>query len=124
MRSLLRLSHIAMFVTALLFADRGFAESIVTTIPLPEPTAVDVDPLTRLAYVGNFFAPTVSVVSEETNTVVDTITLPGGPEGAGEAGGVAINPVTSRLYISDNQNSVIDVMDARNPSHPGHDPRS
>jgi hypothetical protein len=28
MKSLLRLSHIAMFVTALLFADRGFAESV------------------------------------------------------------------------------------------------
>jgi YVTN family beta-propeller protein len=93
MKSLLRVSRIAMFMTALLFADRGFAESVV---------------------VGNFFAPTVSVVSEETNTVVHTITLPAGANGPGEVGGVAINPVTSRLYISDNQNSVIYVMNARN----------
>jgi len=103
-----------MFVTALLFANRGFAESVVATIPLPEPVAVDVDPLARLAYVGNFFAPTVSVVSEETNTVVDTITLPAGANGPGEVGGVAVNPATSRLYISDNQNNVIYVMNARN----------
>lgn len=114
MKSRVRRFPIALLLTALVLADCGFAESIVATIPLSEPIAVDVNPLTRLAYVGSFFGPTVSIVSEETNTVVDTITIPGGASGPGEVGGVAINPLTSRLYLSDNQNSVIDVMNARN----------
>lgn len=109
-----RLLLFAISLSALLFAGQCFAESVVTTIPTPVPVGVDVNPLTRLVYVANFFAPTVSVISEKTNTIVDTISFPPAADGGqAELGAVAVNPVTSRLYASDPRARVVYVVDIR-----------
>jgi DNA-binding beta-propeller fold protein YncE len=111
MKSLRRLLPIATILTALLFAGQCFAESIVATIPIPQPLGVDVNPLTRLVYVASFLTPTVSVISEETNTVVDVITFPLGPDGQiPEFDGVAVNPFTSRLYVTDPRAGLVYVV--------------
>ena len=112
MKSLRRLLQIFTFLPALLFAGQCFAESIVATIPIPQPFGVDVNPLTRLVYVASVLTPTVSVISEETNTVVDVITFPLGPDGfSPEFDGVAVNPVTSRLYATDGRAGLVYVVD-------------
>ena len=113
MKSLIRLLHIAIFTSALLFAGQCLAESVITTIPSPAPEGVDVNILTRLVYVANFGAPTVSIISEDTNTIVDTITFPPGPLGQAEMNGLAVNPVTSRLYVTDTHNTVLYVVDTQ-----------
>src|ERR1700704_5283716 len=111
MKPVRRLLQIAAFLPALLFAGQSFAESTVATIPLPVPEAVDADPLTRLVYVASFSTPTIQVISEQSNTVVDTITFPPGPDGANpEFAGVAVNPVTSRLYASDPRAGLVYVV--------------
>jgi DNA-binding beta-propeller fold protein YncE len=115
MKPVSRLLQITAFLPALLLAGKCFAESIVTTIPGSEPSAVDTDPITRRVYVASFFTPTIQVISEETNTVVDTITFPPGPDGQlPEFDGVAVNPVTSRLYASDPRAGLVYVVDIRN----------
>lgn len=102
MKSVRRLLQIAAFISALLFAGQCIAESTVAVIPVPGPNSLDVDLLTRRVYVASFSTPTIPVISEETNTVVDTITFPPGPDGQlPEFSGVGVNPVTSRLYASD-----------------------
>lgn len=111
MKSLRRLLQVFTFLPALLFAGQCFAESIVATIPIPQPLGVDVNPLTRLVYVASFLTPTVSVISEETNTVVDVITFPPGPDGQSpEFDGVAVNPFTSRLYATDPRAGLVYVV--------------
>ena len=112
MKSVRRLLQIAAFLPALLIAGQCFAESIVTTVPTSAPTAIDADPITRRVYVASFLTPTIQVISEETNTVVDTITFPPGPDGQlPEFDGVAVNPVTSRLYASDPRVGLVYVVD-------------
>jgi DNA-binding beta-propeller fold protein YncE len=106
------LFQIAVLLPALLFAGQCRAESVVATIPASVPEAVDIDPLTQLVYVANFFTPTVSVISEKTNTVVNTITFP--PDASGqnpEFDGVAVNPVTSLLYACDPRVGLVYVVD-------------
>jgi len=115
MKSVKRLLQIATFTSTLLLAGQCFAESEVAVISTPGPVAVDINPLTGLVYVANFNQPTVSVISEKTNTIVDTITFPPGPNNnQAEMGGVAVNPATSRLYASDFHNSFIYVVDTHN----------
>jgi YVTN family beta-propeller protein len=115
MKSIKLLFQIATFTSILLLAGQCFAESEVAVISTPGPQAVDVNPLTGLAYVANFLQPTVSVISEQTNTIVDTITFPAGPNNnQAEMVGVAVNPATSRLYASDTHNSVTYVVDTHN----------
>src|SRR5262249_39572884 len=49
--------------------------------------------------------------SPRTNTVVDTITFPPGPDGQNpEFGGVAVNPITSRLYATDPRAGLVYVV--------------
>jgi len=111
MKSLRRLLQIAACLPVLLIAGQCFAESTVATIPVPTPEAVDVNPITRLAYVASFSTPTIPIISEDSNTVVDTITFPPGPDGQNpEFAGVTINPVTSRLYASDPRAGLVYVV--------------
>ena len=114
MKSSTRLLSFAILLSALLFTGQCVAESVVATVPSSVPEGVDVNPLTRLAYVANFFTPTISVISERTNTIVDTITFP--PDASGnnpEFGAVAVNPATSRLYASDPRAGRVYVVDTR-----------
>ena len=115
MKPVRRLLQIAAFLPALLMAGQCFAESVVTTVPSQAPTAIDADPITRRVYVASFLTPTIQVISEDTNTAVDTITFPAGPDGQlPEFDGVAVNPVTSRLYASDPRSGLVYVVDLRN----------
>jgi len=112
MKSVRRLLQIATLLPALLFAGQCFAESVVATIPVPVPNSLDLNPLTQLVYVASFFTPTVQVISEQSNTVVDIITFPPGPDGQNpEFSGVGVNPVTSRLYASDPRVGLVYVVD-------------
>ena len=111
MKPVRRLLQIATFISALLSAGQCIAESTVATIPVPGPNSLDVDLLTRRVYVASFSTPTIPVISEETNTVVDTITFPPGPDGQPpEFSGVGVNPVTSRLYASDPRAGLVYVV--------------
>lgn len=117
MKSLKRLSRVLTFLPALLFASQCFAESIVATVPVPQADGVDVNPFTRLVYVASFLTPTVRVISEQTNTEVDSITFPSGPEGPAELSGVAVNPFTSRLYATDPRAGLVWVVAIGRRSH-------
>jgi len=76
------------------------------------PYQVAVDPLRGVVYVDNYLSESVSVISEATNTVIDTISLPGGP-----AHSMAIDPRHGLVYvvegttlqvISEKTNTIVD----------------
>ena len=102
------------FVAAAMFASQCLAESVIAKIPESQPEGMDINPLSGLVYVANFFTPTVSVISERTNTVVDTIFFP--PEETGdqaELEGLAVNPATSRLYVTNPRAGILYTVDLR-----------
>ena len=74
------------------------AQKVVATIPAQEgsfglPMTIAVNPLTQLVYIaGNG----VEVVNQKTNTPITTINV-----GQNQLSGIAINPVTRRLYVTD-----------------------
>ncbi len=74
------------------------AQTVVATIPAQEgsfglPMTIAVNPLTQLVYIaGNG----VEVVNQKTNTPITTINV-----GQNQLSGIAINPVTRRLYVTD-----------------------
>ncbi|HEU5414969.1 MAG TPA: YncE family protein [Candidatus Angelobacter sp.] len=82
------------------------AESVVATIPVTQPTGVDIDQLQGLLYVGSWTG-SIAVVNEKTNTVVNTINV------GREVGDLAVNPVTSRLYACNSIRGVVTVIDTR-----------
>lgn len=111
MKLLTRVLRVAAFLPALLLAGQSFAESTVATIPASTPEAVDVNPITWLVYVASFSTPTIPIISEDSNTVVDTISFPPGPDGQPpEFAGVAVNPVTSKLYATDPRAGLVYVV--------------
>jgi DNA-binding beta-propeller fold protein YncE len=86
---------------ALLLSFTGIAaaaQTVVATIPAQEgsfglPMTIAVNPLTQLVYIaGNG----VEVVNQKTNTPITTINV-----GQNQLSGIAINPVTRRLYVTD-----------------------
>ena len=86
---------------ALLFPFSGiavFAQTVIATIPAQEgsnglPLTIAVNPLTQLVYIaGNG----VEVVNQRTNTPVRTIDI-----GQNQLSGIAINPATRKLYVTD-----------------------
>jgi hypothetical protein len=86
---------------ALLFPLSGaasFAQSVIATIPAQEgslgvPLSIAVNPLTQLVYIaGNG----VEVVNQRTNTPVTTLDI-----GENNESGIAINPVSRMLYVTD-----------------------
>jgi len=111
MKHSIRLSFIVAVVAIALFAAASPAQTLVTTIPVPEPLAVDVDPIAQLAFAANFGQPILSIISERTNSVVDTISFPPSPLGQAELDGVAVNPITRRLYVADTHATVLYVLD-------------
>jgi len=88
-------------------APRAQAQRVVATIPTVGPPAqIDVDPIEGRAYIP--VNNQILVVSETTNKVVHTLTV-------GESlGGVAVNPLTSRLYAADPALGEVFVIDTRN----------
>ena len=99
----LDLTHKGSFlaVCALLFVSSTIsasAQTVTATIPAQEgslglPLTIAVNPLTQLVYIaGNG----VEVVNQRTNTPVTTIDI-----GQNQLSGIAINPVTRKLYVTD-----------------------
>jgi DNA-binding beta-propeller fold protein YncE len=106
---------------ALLFPFSGiaaFAQTVIATIPAQEgsdglPMTIAVNPLTQLVYIaGNG----VEVVNQRTNTPVRTIDI-----GQNQLSGIAINPVTRKLYVAD-FNTGLYVVDLTSNTVVGHFP--
>jgi YVTN family beta-propeller protein len=104
---------------ALLFPFSGiaaFAQTVTATIPAQEgsnglPLTIAVNPLTQLVYIaGNG----VEVVNQRTNTPVKTIDI-----GQNQLSGIAINPVTRKLYVTD-FNTGLYVVDLTSNAVVGH----
>ncbi|HEY2002729.1 MAG TPA: YncE family protein [Acidobacteriaceae bacterium] len=106
---------------ALLFPFSGmtaFAQKVIATIPAQEgsdglPMTIAVNPLTQLVYIaGNG----VEVVNQRSNTPVRTIDI-----GQDQLSGIAINPATRRLYVTD-FNTGLYVVDLTTNAVVGHFP--
>jgi DNA-binding beta-propeller fold protein YncE len=106
---------------ALLFPFSGiaaFAQTVTATIPAQEgsdglPLTIAVNPLTQLVYIaGNG----VEVVNQRTNTPVRTIDI-----GQNQLSGIAINPATRKLYVTD-FNTGLYVVDLTSNTVVGHFP--
>lgn len=82
------------------------AESVVATIPVTSSTGVDIDQIQGLLYVGSSTG-VIAVIEERTNLQVNTIHL------GGQVGDLAVNPVTSRLYVCDYIRGLVTVFDTR-----------
>lgn len=76
----------------------AYAQSVIATIPATQPSNVAVNPAIGYAYVGDGSA--IAVISEKTNTIVDTIPL--GSSGAVYE--VAADTRTGRVYACDGSN--------------------
>lgn len=99
------LRGVAALLAVILLSTACLSESVVTTIPLTRNNCLDVDPLTRLVYVTS--GDSVSVISEKTNTQVDTIRV------GIDLVGVGVNPITSRLYVADILQDLVYVINTR-----------
>jgi DNA-binding beta-propeller fold protein YncE len=106
---------------ALLFPFSGIAASaqtVTATIPAQEgsdglPMTIAVNPFTQLVYIaGNG----VEVVNQRTNTPVRTIDI-----GQNQLSGIAINPATRKLYVTD-FNTGLYVVDLTSNTVVGHFP--
>jgi DNA-binding beta-propeller fold protein YncE len=106
---------------ALLFPFSGiaaFAQTVTATISAQEgsdglPLTIAVNPLTQLVYIaGNG----VEVVNQRTNTPVRTIDI-----GQNQLSGIAINPATRKLYVTD-FNTGLYVVDLTSNTVVGHFP--
>ncbi len=86
----------------------------VATVPLPAAFLAAVNIHTRRVYVAgcNFFqfpaACTLSVVDGDSNKLLTTIPISSGAFIGVQ--GLAVNPITGRIYVSDADNSLIDVI--------------
>jgi len=91
----------------------GSTNSQLTTVPLSTARQVAVNLVTRRVYVaGCDFAQSicnVSVVDGNNNKLLTTIPINHNP-GIGLQG-LAVNPVTNRIYVSDADNLLVDVID-------------
>lgn len=92
---------IAFAACALLFPFSGiaaFAQTVTATIPAEEgsfglPLTIAVNPITQLVYIaGNG----VEIASQRTNTPVTRLDI-----GQDQESGIAINPATRKLYVTD-----------------------
>src|SRR5215472_16095193 len=93
----------------------GRTNTQVATVPLPAAFLVAVNIRTRRVYAAgcNFFQQfpavcTLSVVDGESNELLTTIPISSGAFIGVQ--GLAVNPITGRIYVSDADNSLIDVI--------------
>lgn len=96
----------------------GRTNAQVATVPLPAAFLVAVNIHTRRVYVAgcNFFqqfpaACTLSVIDGESNNLLTAIPVSSGAFIGVQ--GLAVNSATDRVYVSDADNSLIDVIDGR-----------
>lgn len=99
-----------------LWVISGATDAVVAKIPVGTgPTGVAVDPTTNMVYVadgGYFSNPTttigvnkLTVIDGSTNEIVDNIPVGDFPFG------VAVNPSTNTIYVSNQENKSISVID-------------
>lgn len=97
-------------------AGENICASVVTKIPVGvyHPAGVGVNPITNRIYVANryvndqgyFIGPgTVSVIDGVTDVVTTDVPVGGTPHS------VAVNPVTNRVYVTDNMTNSVFVID-------------
>ena len=82
-------------------ARRLFAAFVIGLMAMVGATAA----MAQNAYVGNFTAQNVSVIQTSNNTLLTTVTLPGG----GAPFGVAVTPDGARVYVT-NQSGTVSVI--------------
>ncbi len=79
------------------YVINGVTNAIMGKISVgAQPWGIDLNPLTRKAYVANFASGTVSVINIDTFLVSSTINLGAGSEPAQ----VAVNRATNRIYVT------------------------
>lgn len=89
------------------FASPAHAQSVVATIPTSDPPGeIDIDPVAGRAYIP--VDNQILVINESTNRVVHTLTI------GVSLGGVAVNPLTSRLYAVDAATGEVYVINTKN----------
>jgi YVTN family beta-propeller protein len=77
----------------------GETDKVITNIPLAgEPVYPGINTFTKSVYVSNQKG-WLSVLDEDENNVVTTIQLGGGPN-VSEPEGVAVDPITDRIYVA------------------------
>jgi DNA-binding beta-propeller fold protein YncE len=81
-----------------LLASFAWAQSVVATIPATNgtegnPMTIAVNPLTHRVYIAG---SSVEVVDQNTNEVIDTISV-----GSGQFDGIAVDPSLRRAYLAD-----------------------
>lgn len=81
-----------------LLGSFAFAQSVIATIPATDGTAgnpmtIAVNPLTNRVYIAG---SNVEVVDQQSNQILDTITV-----GSGQLQGIAVDPVFRRAYVID-----------------------
>lgn len=80
----LRLSTRFAHILSIVFLFLGSvcaAQTVIATIPATDPQQLDVNPFTRLVYVADAGTGTVSVISEQTNAVIEIISVGVDPVG-------------------------------------------
>ena len=99
----------------------GSTNSVVSTMDSGNATfGVAVNPITNKIYVTNYEANTngpntfrentVSVIDGSTNTIISKIPVGSSPRG------IAVNPNTDRIYLSNNGNNTVSVIDGLSDS--------
>jgi YVTN family beta-propeller protein len=87
----------------------GATNTIIATVPVGNtPAGVRVNSATNLIYIANVGSGTISVIDGTDDAVTNTFTL---PQGAAP-GIIALDPITSHLFITDGFNEVLYVLDA------------
>ena len=79
--------------------------SLVTTIPLPDPRAAAIDSNTGKVYVTNYGPGTVSVIDEKSNSVTATIPVGSGPQVP------VVDPQSKRVYVTNYRDGTVSVID-------------
>jgi YVTN family beta-propeller protein len=90
----------------------GETNRIVTTIPVgkkPTGLAIDItDEGNNRLYVANFDSDSISIIDMTTNKVISNIT-----SGGDSPVGIAINPITEKLYVSNIASNTVSVINTK-----------
>jgi YVTN family beta-propeller protein len=78
----------------------GKTDKVITNIPVAgEPVYPGINTFTKSVYVSDQLSSSVTVLGEDENDIVATIPLGGGPN-ISEPEGVAVDPLTNRIYVT------------------------
>jgi YVTN family beta-propeller protein len=81
----------------------GKTDKVITNIPVAgEPTYLSINTFTKSVYVSDQLGSSVTLIDEDENNIVATIPLGGGLN-VSEPEGVAVDPITNRVYVADSE---------------------